>query len=187
MTEKLHKPGGPAELMPSFALNDRGNVAIIFAFALPILVGVTGAAIELGRASALRAALQQAADTTSASLTEKFVECGDTEPSKNLVARRCKTTIDKMPSARGLAQQILTENFRQQGYSHRPEITAIPAFNSASGRIEVAAQVHYACVFMKLIAQECDIASSAGAGSPLSRHTDTLRIGLASGKWRALL
>jgi Flp pilus assembly protein TadG len=59
------------EKLQRFAQNDRGNVAIIFALALVPLIGLSGAAMDYGRASMVRSQMQASTDVTALALSSE--------------------------------------------------------------------------------------------------------------------
>jgi Flp pilus assembly protein TadG len=55
----------------AFRCDRRGNVAVIFAFAMIPLIGFVGASIDYSRANAMRTKLQDALDSTALMLSKK--------------------------------------------------------------------------------------------------------------------
>ena len=56
-------PAAPRRPVSRFARDERGNVAVLFGFAVVAVFGIGGMALDYGRASAVRADLQSAADS----------------------------------------------------------------------------------------------------------------------------
>lgn len=59
------------DVLRRFARNESGNTAVIFGIALIPLIGLTGAAVDYGRAANIRTAMQVAVDSTALALSKE--------------------------------------------------------------------------------------------------------------------
>src|SRR5688572_19114180 len=58
-------------LVTRFGRAERGNVAMMFAIILPVIIVSVGAAVDYGRAAKMRAAMQSAVDATALMISKE--------------------------------------------------------------------------------------------------------------------
>lgn len=165
----------PLENLKAFPSRCEGNVAIIFAIALPIIVGTVGGAIDLARASKMRAALTHAVDSTAARLEETRLSCPRDGKSPNYDVSNCTTRDGE--KVHDFAARLITAEFQNAGFDAKVDIGPKVSLNPTNNRVILVATSSYTCTLVKLLSPSCDIsvgsrshapASSAGAAGAMS-------------------
>lgn len=179
MRDKVRRSAG------AFARDERGNLAMIFAMSLPVIVGVAGAAVDLGRASSLRSSLQQSVDATSQKLTDVVKTCHDKNRTNNVTTDQgCLNDPQFVAKLRSDAQALVTQNFKQRGYDQAPTLTGPITIDKLNGRMNVAASVGYNCVLFKVLDSGCNLNAVSGTSANLSTQADTLTLSGPTGSRR---
>ncbi|WP_262030195.1 TadE/TadG family type IV pilus assembly protein [Microvirga sp. Mcv34] len=178
-----------AHAIRSFSKDTGGNVALIFALTLPVLIPAAGVAYDYSRISAMHNDLQGSVDSISQTITQRINACLDTIRTDNgsggyTLDNGClnaghygadRRTFD--PQAE--AQKLLAENFTQTGFdpASPPQVVGSVEIDKYTGRFVVNAQVGYKCVFMSLLKRDCTVtASSAAVTSNAFAQADQLAL-----------
>lgn len=161
----------------AFMADKGGNVALLFALALPAVVGVAGAGIDLGRGSAMRSSLQQSVDATSQTLTDRVKTCHDRNRTNNItIDDGCLNDPQFMTALRTDAQTLVTQNFKQRGYDQAPALTGPITVDQLNGRLNIQAQVGYNCVVFRVLNSGCNLNAVSGTNANLSTQALTLSL-----------
>lgn len=159
----------------AFATDKRGNVALLFALALPAVVGVAGAGIDLGRGTAMRSSLQQSVDATSQTLQDRVKTCHDRDRTNNVtIDNGCLNDPQFMSALRSDAQALVTDNFKQRGYDQAPTLTGPITVDQINGRLNIQARVGYNCVVFRVLNSDCNLTAVSGTNANLSTQGLTL-------------
>ncbi|MBD2745774.1 Tad domain-containing protein [Microvirga sp. BT688] len=167
--------GSGASAIRTFAQDSRGNVAIIFALSLSVLIPAAGIAYDYSRLSALHNDLQGSVDSISQTMSQRINACLDTIRTDNgsggyTLDNGCLNAGQYGADRRAFnpqteAQTLLGTNFTQSGYdpANPPTVVGSVEIDKYTGRYLVNAQVGYKCVFMSLLKQDCTVTASSGA------------------------
>ncbi len=167
----------------AFVANRSGNVALLFALALPAVVGVAGAGVDLGRGSAMRSSLQQSVDATSQTLTDTVKTCHDRNRTNDVtVDQGCLNDPQFMASLRTEAQTLVTQNFKQRGYDQPPTLTGPITVDQINGRMRIQASVGYNCVIFRVLNSDCNLNAVSGTSANLSTQALTLSLSGPTGQ-----
>lgn len=148
-----------------------GNVAIIFAIALPIIVGAAGGAIDLARASRLRTALTQAVDSAASTVEQAGIVCAMTSSKPANDISDCMTKTGENVGA--LAQRSISAEFKRAGYSAPLHIDPAVRLNPVNDRVVLSATSSYSCTIFKIVSSSCDInVGSRSHETPVKRVAD---------------
>lgn len=181
---RLRRIPGISRLARIFA-DDAANVAIIFAVAAPIIIGTIGAGIDFSRASAMRSSLQQSVDSTSQTLTDRVNTCHEKNRTNNITTDTgCLNDPAYVAALRADAQTLLTDNFRQRGFTTAPTISGPVTLDKINGRMSIEATVGYNCVVFRVLQQDCNIQSRSISNANLSTQAGTMSIAGPSGNVR---
>lgn len=177
MCEKLRKR------CRAFAAEKGGNVALLFALALPAVVGVAGAGVDLGRGSAMRSSLQQSVDATSQTLTDTVKTCHDRNRTNDVtIDQGCLNDPQFMATLRSSAQSLVTQNFKQRGYDQAPALTGPITVDQINGRLRIQASVGYNCVVFRVLNSDCNLNAVSGTSANLSTQALTLSLSGPTGQ-----
>ena len=159
----------------AFAHDTRGNVAIIFAIGLSVLIPAAGVAYDYSRLSTLHNDLQGSVDSISQTMSQRINACLDTIRTNNgaggyTLDNGCLNAGKYGSDQRAFdpqveAQKLLGTNFTQSGYdpAKPPTVLGSVEIDKYTGRYVVNAQVGYKCVFMSLLVKDCTVTASSGA------------------------
>jgi hypothetical protein len=162
--------------LKAFPSNNEGNVAIILAAALPLIVGTIGGGIDLARASRMRAALSQAVDSASAQITEARFNCAPIGKSPNIDIGDC--TVRGGEQVAHLANRLIKAEFQNAGFNTKLEIDPRISVNPANGRPILRATASYNCTIFKLLSPSCDVTVGAASHQTAESATGSRRLTL---------
>ncbi|WP_262030194.1 TadE/TadG family type IV pilus assembly protein, partial [Microvirga sp. Mcv34] len=189
MDSRRNGAGSGTHAIRSFFRETRGNVAIIFALTLPVIIPAAGVAYDYSRASALHNDLQGSVDSISQTITQRINACLDTIRTNNgsggyTLDTGCLNAGQYGADRRAFdpqaeAQKLLASNFTQMGFdpANPPQVVGSVEIDKYTGRYVVNAQVGYKCVFMSLLKKDCTVtASSAAVTSNAFAQADQLAL-----------
>ncbi|WP_377817462.1 Ig domain-containing protein [Bosea massiliensis] len=167
----------------AFVADRGGNVALLFALALPVVVGVAGAGVDLGRGSAMRSSLQQSVDATSQTLTDTVKTCHDRNRTNDVtIDQGCLNDPQFMATLRSEAQTLVVQNFKQRGYDQAPALTGPITVDQINGRMRLQASVGYNCVVFRVLNSDCNLNAVSGTSANLSTQALTLSLSGPTGQ-----
>lgn len=160
----------------TFPSNNEGNVALIFAVALPVVVGTAGGAIDLARASKMRTALSQAVDAAASRIELTQLSCPAAAKVISYNVSDCTTKSGERISA--LASRLVTAEFQNAGFDTKLDIDPAVTVNPANSRVIVRASSNYACTLFKLLSPSCDVSVGSDPAPAADRvaSSDALRL-----------
>ncbi len=165
------------QTLKTFPSRQEGNVAIIFAVALPIIVGTIGGGIDLARASKMRAALTQAVDSTAGRIEETRISCPRDANSRNTDVSDCTTRDGEKLNA--YAARLVRAEFQTAGFDTKVEVDPRVTLNPTNNRIILSATSSYSCTLVKILSSSCDISVGSRSHAPASTRTDQGAISLS--------
>jgi hypothetical protein len=175
MDNRRIRAGSGAHAIRSFLKDTRGNVALIFALTLPVIIPAAGVAYDYSRASALHNDLQGSVDSISQTIAQRINACLDTIRTDNgsggyTLDNGCLNAGQYGADRRAFdpqaeAQKLLAENFTQMGFdpANPPQVVGSVEIDKYTGRYVINAQVGYKCVFMSLLKKDCTVTASSSA------------------------
>lgn len=165
--------------------DDSANVAIIFALATPVIIGLIGAGIDFSRASAIRTALQQAVDATSQTITSTVHTCHDKNRTDGIRQDTgCLNDPAYVAALRSQAASLLQTNFQQRGFGQTPQLVGPVTLDKITGRMTMQATSTYRCLVFQVLSAGCQVITAADANANLSTQADTLSISGPNGAVR---
>lgn len=150
----------------AFPSRNEGNVAIIFAVALPVIVGTVGGGIDLARASKMRSALTQAVDSAATRLEETRISCPRGAGTQSTDVSDCTTGDGE--KLRSYAARLITQEFQNAGFDTKVEVGPRVMLNPANHRFILSATSSYSCTLVKLLSSTCDINVGSRSHAPQS-------------------
>lgn len=154
------------ENLKAFPSRCEGNVAIIFAIALPVIVGTIGGGIDLARASKMRAALTHAVDSTAARLEETRLSCPRDGRTPNYDVSDCTTRDGEKVNA--FAARLITAEFQNAGFDAKVDVDPKVSLNPTNNRVILVATSSYSCTLVKILSSTCDISVGSRSHAPAS-------------------
>lgn len=165
----------------AFLSNSEGNVAIIFAVALPVIVGAVGGGIDLARASKMRAALTQAVDAAALRIEETKLSCPQSSRQISYDVSEC--TIQTGERVKSFAHRLVTAEFQSAGYESKLDINPTISLNPTNNRVIVKASSSYACTIFKIVSPNCDVTVGSEAAASKSAGNMTLNVPASGELW----
>lgn len=162
----------------TFPSNNEGNVAIIFAIALPIIVGTIGGGIDLARASKMRAALTHAVDSTAARIEETRISCPRDSSSRNTDITNCTTRDGEKLTT--FAARHITAEFQGAGFDSKVQIGPTVSLNPTNNRVILTATSSYSCTLVKLLSSSCDINVGSRSNTPAGSENAVAAMSLSA-------
>lgn len=158
------------ENLKAFPSRSEGNVAIIFAIALPVIVGTIGGGIDLARASKMRAALTHAVDSTAARLEETQLSCPRDGKTPNYDVSDCTTRDGEKINA--YAARLITAEFQNAGFDTKVSVNPKVSLNPTNNRVILVATSRYSCTLVKILSSSCDISVGSRSHAPAASASE---------------
>lgn len=162
-----------------------GNVAIIFATTLPLLVGLLGIGLDLAQAAKQRTVLVDTLNSTSGLIASSHIVCPNISAShgRSFVAQRDITdcTLRDAPGETviSFAKKAVSSHFSKMGYNEAPVLDPRIHFNTATNRVALSGTTSHSCILAQVLISSCRIGireSVGDAGMPESTSTNTIRL-----------
>lgn len=148
---------------PHIFCDTSGNVAIIFAVTLPLLLGLFAFGIDLSRATRMRAVLADSIDSVSAEILANGIFCdrssapAQADFSVAADISSCPVGAPGGESAISFATRRIASQFTERGYETAPNLSPAIFYNPVTRRVALNATASYSCTLSQVLMDRCTI------------------------------